>query len=903
MEHELSSGRLVDRYEIVRLIGKGGMARVYLVRHATLGTLHALKLLTSASPNIRGRLIQEGRIQGQLRDPGIVNVTDVIVVDGAPGLVMEYVDGPTLSDWIRHRPPTLPQADALAREILRAMAAAHRAGLIHRDLKPANILIGIGHSGLQPQIADFGLAKAFATDAAPSLTRSGTMMGTPQYMAPEQIRDASTVDARADVFSLGAILYELVSGGELFTGADVVEVFAAIDASESIDLRARLPDLPPRMVETIAGCLRRHPADRWSDAGAVLQAWTQGAEQPLLRSWSDADREEARSIRSTPPEDGRPTGHLPALSAPAAGSPQATLSLSRLSDPPDSLARSAASSAPAVDAAPTYDASNPTVSSAPQTLVRTRPQARSWGWLAGAAILTLALGGGIWWSRQPEPAGPGVVIVSDDPAVQARLEQAWALIHAGDERRAHTLAKEVVAAEPESAWAQFTLAWDRSAPEAERDRARRLADPATPEGRLILLDEATRVGRASQAEWDAFLEENPSFTLATFLRVRDPTLSPEERVRLLEAANEAMPDSVLPLTALYNEARARFDKDEAARWVSEAERRFPLSPEVLWRVALVAHDQGDFARQRDAARRGLELAPDDQQLRRQLVIALLQVHDDEAATTEMERLFASGPDLGRARSMASLAHYAFGLGKLHLTRDLIARCRALTASTDGADVRPDCDEAAVMLAFNHLDPEWIRQEFETYLRNIADPAVSEARRLQSTATVLFVTGVLQVSERDFAGAEATAARLAALPADGSAGDGDAHRIEVQTNLAEARGVVNPEYLAYQEAYPALAIVDGMQGEHYDLAGFPEKALEEYRQVIAEVKPSGRSGIQLHTDASTAVRVAELVVDSNPSEAQAALDFFDKRWPTADPDHPLVLRAAAVRARLDTARTP
>lgn len=873
MEQELSSGRLVDRYEVVRQLGEGGMARVYLVRHTTLGTLHALKLLTSASAQVRGRLLREGRIQGQLRDPGVVNVTDVIVVDGAPGLVMEFVDGPTLHDWIRHRPPSLPQADAMAREILRVMAAAHRSGLIHRDLKPANVLIEIGHAGLQPKIADFGLAKVFAADAAPGLTRSGAMMGTPKYMAPEQIRDAGSVDARADVFSLGAILYELVAGEELFVGADVVEVFAAIDASESVDPRVRLPHLPERMADTIRGCLRRDPADRWADAGAVLQAWTLGAEAPLLSSWSDADRAQARSLRSTPSADLPPLGDRPAPSMAEAGVPQETLAPSLLSRPP----------------------------TAPPTSQNTVPPARSRWWLMGAAaVVALALGGGIGWSRLATSDGPHVVVVSDDPAVQAKLEQAWSLIHAGDERRARTLAKEVVAAEPESAWAQFTLTLGRSTTEAERDRARRLADSTTPEGRLILLDEATRVGRAGQAEWDAFLEAYPHFTLATYLRVRDPTLSPEERVRLLEVANEAMPDSVLPVTELYQEARSRLDYDAAARWVSEAERRFPLSPEVLWQVAMLAHDQGDFARQRDAARRGLELAPDNLQLRWQLVVALLQLHDDEAATMEMERLFGSGPDLARARNMATISYYAFGLGKQRLALDLIAQCRALTATGDGADARLACDETAMGSAFNHLDRAWIRREFETYLRDIADPAVSEAVRRVSTATVLFATGVLQVADGDFAAAEATAARLAALPADMSFGDGNANRIEVQTHLAEARGVVNPEYLSYQDAFPPLAIIDGMKGEHYDLAGFPEKALEEYRHVVAEVNHSMRSGLQLHTDASTALRVAELVVDSDPAEARAALDFFAARWPTADPDHPLVLRAAAVRERLQAA---
>ena len=237
---QLDTGTVIDRYAVEDLIGQGGMAVVYRVRHQQLGTLHALKVLMLPARSIRERLIQEGQVQARLRHPNIISVTDLVDVDGAPGLVMEYVPGPSLDGLLRQAALTVDQADLLARGLLEGVAAAHDFGLVHRDLKPGNVLLEVRKDRLIPKITDFGLVKLVgAADAGGSMkTRSGLAMGTPCYMAPEQIRNAKGVDARADVFSLGALLYELVTGQRAFDGEDTFEIFSAVTSGYYEDPRA-----------------------------------------------------------------------------------------------------------------------------------------------------------------------------------------------------------------------------------------------------------------------------------------------------------------------------------------------------------------------------------------------------------------------------------------------------------------------------------------------------------------------------------------------------------------------------------------------------------------------------------------------------------------------------------------
>ena len=226
---------LHDRYTVERVLARGGMATVYIVRHNTLNTQYALKVLDIPTADIRRRLLQEGRIQASLKHPNIVAVTDAIELDGSPALVMEYVDGPPLSKLIDERDYTTEQAEVWFRQIVSAVSYAHARGLIHRDLKPENVLMAPMTGGYLPKVADFGIAKVvqeYLQDADGPRTQTGIGMGTPAYMPPEQVQSAGSVDHRADVFALGCILYELVCGERAFPGDNLLSILNAIADGE-----------------------------------------------------------------------------------------------------------------------------------------------------------------------------------------------------------------------------------------------------------------------------------------------------------------------------------------------------------------------------------------------------------------------------------------------------------------------------------------------------------------------------------------------------------------------------------------------------------------------------------------------------------------------------------------------
>lgn len=267
----LEIGRIVDRYTIEALIGEGGMAQVYRVRHTTLDVLYALKVLTLSGKELTARLVAEGKAQSKLQHPNILRVIDVIEVDGQPGLIMDFIDGPELGQWIAATKPDLDTAEAVFTDILAGVRAAHAAGLVHRDLKPANVLMHTGVDGrLVPKITDFGLVKAIAgQETGHKKTRSGLTMGTPAYMPPEQIRDASTVDERADIFALGCILFELVSHHPAYVGDDPIDIFQQVESGQRQALPATVPE---RVAHTIDECLAADRDRRPATSDAVLRS-------------------------------------------------------------------------------------------------------------------------------------------------------------------------------------------------------------------------------------------------------------------------------------------------------------------------------------------------------------------------------------------------------------------------------------------------------------------------------------------------------------------------------------------------------------------------------------------------------------------------------------------------------
>ncbi len=283
----IGPGTVVDGYRVEGELGAGGMARVYLVRHLQLDSLHAMKVLDSRAVAVRDRLIQEGRLQASLRHPNIVAVTDVVTVDECPALVMEYVEGAPLDALLRARRLTIAEVDALVIGILRGVGAAHAQGMIHRDLKPANVLLARHHDGVTPKVADFGLAKIVmdAEHSGPrgAQTRTGQVLGTPCYMAPEQFRDVRSVDLRADIYSLGAMYYEMVSGERAFSGESLYEILGKVAAGDVVPLRARVPDVPDRIDAAVRACLSHAPADRPESCEALLRLWTGDADPAAFR--------------------------------------------------------------------------------------------------------------------------------------------------------------------------------------------------------------------------------------------------------------------------------------------------------------------------------------------------------------------------------------------------------------------------------------------------------------------------------------------------------------------------------------------------------------------------------------------------------------------------------------------
>jgi predicted ATPase len=262
----LEPGQVVDRYVVRRLLGRGGMADVWLAEHEVLHTPVALKVLHGApSPQLRERLLREGRVQAGLRHPGIVRVLDVVEVDGHAALVLDWVDGPSLHDVLQRGPLPLDRVERLVGALVEALEAAHAAGVVHRDLKPANVLLADGDA---PRITDFGLA-AVLDGAGQRLTRAGAGLGTPHYMAPELVDDARTADRRADVFALGVLTYELLVGAPPAEGP-ALSVLHRMAHGRWSPATERVPGLPPRVDDALRWALAPDRADRAPTAAAFF---------------------------------------------------------------------------------------------------------------------------------------------------------------------------------------------------------------------------------------------------------------------------------------------------------------------------------------------------------------------------------------------------------------------------------------------------------------------------------------------------------------------------------------------------------------------------------------------------------------------------------------------------------
>jgi predicted ATPase/Tfp pilus assembly protein PilF len=281
---QLSSGSVLDdRFTLESLLGSGGMAEVWRARRLGGGPKVAVKVLRVSTTDLVARLLLEGRLQSRLDHPNIVRVIDTVELPGGVALVMELVEGPTLRDLldgVAEGREELPLADRfeLGDALLAGVEHAHQQGLIHRDLKPANVLLQPVGDRYTPRVMDFGLARALEEDDdGARRTRTGMGMGTPGYMAPEQFRDASRADQRADVFSLGVILYELLTGRVPFRGANVLTLYQQALSGSFTDPRALNPALSQLAAGLLYKALRPRADERFHDAGHLRAQWRRAA--------------------------------------------------------------------------------------------------------------------------------------------------------------------------------------------------------------------------------------------------------------------------------------------------------------------------------------------------------------------------------------------------------------------------------------------------------------------------------------------------------------------------------------------------------------------------------------------------------------------------------------------------
>jgi eukaryotic-like serine/threonine-protein kinase len=265
----LAPGSSLGPYEIVSLLGAGGMGEVYRARDHRLDRDVAIKVLPAtytADPDRLHRFEQEARATAALNDPNIVAIYDVGAAGGQPYVVAELLDGETLRSAIAGGPLPLRKALSLAQQIARGLAAAHRRGIVHRDLKPENLFVT--QDGLV-KILDFGLAKLTEGGVGPhsavSTTAAGLVLGTVGYMSPEQARGDPS-DHRADIFSFGAVLYEMLSGQRAFQGNSPVETLSAILKEQPPDLTLVVPGLSPGLARIVDRCLEKSRDDRFQSA-------------------------------------------------------------------------------------------------------------------------------------------------------------------------------------------------------------------------------------------------------------------------------------------------------------------------------------------------------------------------------------------------------------------------------------------------------------------------------------------------------------------------------------------------------------------------------------------------------------------------------------------------------------
>ncbi|HEY2406538.1 MAG TPA: serine/threonine-protein kinase [Polyangiaceae bacterium] len=306
---------IAGRYRIESLLAWGGMAAIYVCDDAVLGRQIALKVLRPEAgswPGIVDRLLNEARALAKLRSPHVMRVLDwgTLQLGGFPDIpfiALELLEGSDLREALsRNGPLALPLVASYMTETCEGLAEAHAQGIVHRDIKPENIFLARGRDGSDVvKLIDFGISKQLAQHDSRPLTLASDCLGSPQYMSPEQMRGLP-VDARTDIWALGAVMFECVTGQPLFPGATVFEISAQVLRSPLPDLRARWPELPDTFLRIIERCLQREPSDRFQNVAELAHA----LEAFASRECVSTSRRIAKVLAIDPPRPSRPFGGL-----------------------------------------------------------------------------------------------------------------------------------------------------------------------------------------------------------------------------------------------------------------------------------------------------------------------------------------------------------------------------------------------------------------------------------------------------------------------------------------------------------------------------------------------------------------------------------------------------------------
>ncbi|MEP7119532.1 MAG: serine/threonine-protein kinase [Byssovorax sp.] len=275
---------IAGKYRVERELGRGGMGVVFAALHVELEQQVAVKLLhasAAANPDFVARFSREARSAAKIRSEHVARMIDVgTLADGTAYFVMEYLEGEDLAEALQRRGAlAVPLAVDYVLQACEAVAAAHAAGIIHRDIKPANLFIARNPDrSTTLKVLDFGVAKVTSSDPATatpqegSTTQTGHVLGSPLYMSPEQLQGSARVDARADIWALGVVLYELLTNTAPFAHGALVEIFAAVMRDAAPPLRDALPDAPAELEHVILRCLAKKPGQRYANVAEMARA-------------------------------------------------------------------------------------------------------------------------------------------------------------------------------------------------------------------------------------------------------------------------------------------------------------------------------------------------------------------------------------------------------------------------------------------------------------------------------------------------------------------------------------------------------------------------------------------------------------------------------------------------------